>query len=133
MNQGHFLNLFSIALSDSELNPLEMTFLYDLGVQRGISKPDLDFIIDNPHKIRYIPPSNLEGKVNQLQDIAKMVLADGIIDPREVKICNSIAEMMGFPKALIPNIIEVTIDAVKANKPIENIITLISNLTKNNK
>ena len=45
--KSHFLNLYSIALSDLEVETTELELLYKFGEQRGITKNEINDIIIN--------------------------------------------------------------------------------------
>ncbi|MCR9289970.1 MAG: hypothetical protein NXI23_21555 [Bacteroidetes bacterium] len=123
--KSHFLNLFSIALSDSTMDPIELKMLYNIGLEKGIKKEEVDFIINNPHKVRFYKPlTNLEA-LEQLYDLIRMVLADGIIDPRELTVCSTIAEKLGFQKENIPDLIDYLIEEKRKNVDKDKLISKI--------
>ena len=111
--KSHFLNLFQIALSDTEIHPEELKFLYDFGISRGVDQEKIDELIDNPHKIRFEIPSSIYERIEFLFDFAKMVLADGKIDPREIKIFKNLAKDFEFQEDNIPEIIDFLIEETK--------------------
>lgn len=128
--KSHFLNLFSIALSDSTMDPVELKMLYNIGLEKGIKKEEVDFIINNPHKVRFYKPVTILESIDQLYDLVRMVLADGVIDPRELTVCSTIAEKLGFQKENIPDLVDFLIEEKRKNTPKDELISKIRNTLK---
>ncbi|HEX7846258.1 MAG TPA: hypothetical protein VF476_10705, partial [Chitinophagaceae bacterium] len=81
----HFLNLYSMALSDSEFDEKEIAVLYRLGEEKGIPKETIDSMLLNPPPAGnlYVPHTLIE-KIEYLYDYAKMILADGVVHADEI-------------------------------------------------
>ncbi|MEX2345565.1 MAG: hypothetical protein WD604_08125 [Balneolaceae bacterium] len=123
--QSHFLNLFQIALADTDIHPDELKFLYDFGIKRGIEQKQIDDLINNPHKIRFKIPDSIYKRIELLYDFATLILADGKIDPREIKIFKSLALDFGFEKENIPDIIDFLIEEGKKGTEKEKIHAIV--------
>ena len=123
--KSHFYNLFSIALADSTIDPLEIKFLYDLGVSRGFDKNEIDYIIENPHKVRFFMPQTVYEKIEQLYDLVQMMLADGIVEPREIVICEAIGKKIGFMEENIRDLIDFLIEECKKGTPKNELIETV--------
>ena len=119
------MNLFSMAIADSSLDPAEINFLYELGLQKGFSKEYIDNVIANPHKARFVKPSTLLEAIDQLYDLVRMVLSDGKIHPHEVELCKSFAKRFGISEEIIDELIEKLIDQVNAGVPKQELIDTI--------
>jgi uncharacterized tellurite resistance protein B-like protein len=63
--------------------------------------------------------------LEQLYDLIRMVLADGIIDPRELTVCSTIAEKLGFQKENIPDLIDYLIEEKRKNVDKDKLISKI--------
>ena len=116
---SHFLNLYNIALSDTNLDTEELNFLYEFGASRGINKDSIDYVIRNPHKVKFEMPKGVYEKIECLYDFAKMILADGIIDPREINIFEAFILRFGFAQENAQEIINFLIEEAKQDTPID--------------
>jgi len=114
-HRNHFMNLFSVAIADNNIHPSELAYLYELGLTRGLSSDQIDNIITNPHKARFIKPTSILGAIEQLYDIVQMVLQDGVIHTHEVNLCKTFAKRFGIQHDIIDALIERLIDEVRAN------------------
>ncbi len=109
----HFLNLFKIALADNDIDPLELKFLYEVGQNQGIDKSKIDEIIENPHKIKFEAIKTEVGIFSCLHDVARMVVADGKIDPREIDLFKQICRIFSIKDALASDLIEYLVENAK--------------------
>ena len=115
LHRCHLLNLYKIAYADGNIAAAEKKLLYKLGTQKGLLKKQIDDIIANPHKAHFSKPS-FDEAIEQLYDIAQMVLVDGEIHPNEVDLCRSIAKTYGLVDDLRNDVlVEKMIDEVKIN------------------
>ncbi len=120
-HRNHFTNLYLIAIADGRCDDAEINFLYELGSHKGLSKEQIDSIIGNPHKARFIKPDTLIEAIEQLYDMGQMVCADGTIHPYEVDLCKSFSRKFDIKDDLIDEIVEHLIDEVNSRiKPLRN-------------
>ena len=116
--KSHFLNLYSMALTDTHVDTKELELLYSLGVERGISTQDLQELLLNPQSVTLQIPEPVEEKVEYLYDFARMAAADGKIDEYErialVKFCRK----FGFEEDNLESITDFLLDeALKHTSP----------------
>lgn len=111
--ESHFLNLYSMALADTEFDESEMATLYKIAADRGISHDEIDSIILNPATVKFTFPETLNEKIEYLYDYAKMILADGRIDEGEVKMLEKFCLKFEFLQENIPSIIDLLLEAAK--------------------
>ena len=123
--QSHFLNLFSFALADSAVDPKEAEQLYQIALEKGVSEPQVNYLIDNPHKVRITIPTTKNEIAEQLYDIALIVLADGKVDLREITALRKYIEKFVDNEEICSKLIEELIDSVKNNLTKEMIINQI--------
>jgi hypothetical protein len=90
-----------------------------------VKKEEIDFIIDNPHKVRFYKPRTALDRLEQLYDLIRMVLADSIIDPRELTVCSSIALKLGFKSENIHDIIDFLIEEQQKGTPRKELISKV--------
>lgn len=125
---SHFLNLFSLAISDSEVSAKELELLYSIGIENGVSKDKVDFLIDNPHKVKFVKPTSIDDNIEQLFDFCRMILADQKVDVREIMFFKSLASRLDISEDGAENILDILIDGLKAD---EEKSSLISKVKKN--
>ena len=108
--KGHFLNLYSLALADTQIDATELETLYELGQQRGVLKEEIDNLILNPENVKPFIPQDTLTKVECLYDFVKIILADGIVDEREKEMLKKFCFQFGFEEQNIPIIMEFLIN-----------------------
>lgn|GEM_PF-4029359 len=128
--QAHFLNLFSFALADANVDVKETEKLYEIAIDRGIERNELDYIIDNPHKVKFNIPSTEYDIAIQILDIAKIIIADGIIDIREIIALRDFLKRTIENSKNVEEITELVIDSVKNQVKDEIIVNKLINLIK---
>ena len=123
--QSHFLNLYSIALADTQIDTVELEALYKIGQEKGIEKSEIDYVILNPDKVKFSFPDTLEEKIIYLFDFAKIILVDGIVDKNEIKTLELFCNRFGFEETNASAITEFLIDSAKENKPTDELLQII--------
>jgi uncharacterized tellurite resistance protein B-like protein len=127
--QTHFFNLYLLALSDSEFNEKEVTLLYKLAEEKGISREKIDEFILDSHTTDLIYPDTITGKIEYLYDYARIILADGIVHEQELKTLEKFCLRFQFEEKNIPAIAELLIEAAKNDIPKEAVLNFV---TQNN-
>lgn len=128
--QRHFLNLYSMALADSEFHEKEIATLYKLGEERGVAKETIDAMLLNPPLSEHLNiPNTLIEKIGYLYDYAKMILADGIVHDDEVNTLEKFCTKFHFEEKNIPTIVQLLIDAARNNIVKSDLVDFV---TKNN-
>lgn len=128
--QAHFLNLYSMALADSAFDEKEITILYRLGEERGISKEKIDNLLLNPSASGQLHlPETLSEKIEYLYDYAKMILADGVVQEGEIKTLEKFCSKFQFEENNIPVIAQLLIEAARNDVPKSELIDFV---TQNN-
>ena len=115
IQKSHFLNLFHIALSDNEIDPLELKELYRIGDENGVPKDEINFIIENPHKVQASEINSDLQLFHNFLDISRMILADNKIDPREILLFRRLAKRYNVTSDIADSLIEYLIDLIKDN------------------
>ena len=124
--KSHFLNLYSMALADSQIDTSELEALYRIGNEKGIEKSEIDFIILNPDIIRFSFPDTLEEKISYLFDFAQIILADDKVDPNEIKTLELFCTRFGFEETNAAAITDFLINSAKENKPLSELLLIIN-------
>lgn len=123
--QSHFLNLYSMALADFQIETVELETIYYIGQKKGIEKSEIDELILHPDKVRFTLPETLEEKIIYLYDFAKIIIADGIEDKNEIKSLELFCNRFGFEEINAPAITEFLINSAKENKDTDELLLLI--------
>ena len=123
--KSHFLNLYAIALSDSQIDTVELEVLYNVGQNRGIRRSEIDEIILNPDKVRFAFPETLEEKISYLYDFSKMILADGVVDTNERKTLELFCVRFGFEEGNVPEIANFLIESANNKVSEEHLMRII--------
>ncbi len=124
--KGHFLNLYHMALSDTEVDTTELEILYKIGEEKGISKLEIDEVVVRPDTIKFSPPESVLEKIESLYDFARIAWADGKIDENEKRVMTMFCRKFGFEKDNIPSIVEFLLDEVQKGTSKEEIFKIVS-------
>lgn len=115
--KGHLRNLVALAMIDEDMHEAELAFIYKAGKQYGLKEKQIERILQEEAPAQPLMPSSHEGKINLLFDLVKMMLADGIVESRELEFCDDIARKFGFTHEIVHKII----DYIQRNPyPLEN-------------
>ena len=79
-NIEYYTHLVRIAKADDLINTTELELLHRIGRKLGFTDPEIDSLIETTGKSDYIPPYELSKRFEQVYEIVKMTLADGVID-----------------------------------------------------
>ncbi|MHA6250279.1 tellurite resistance TerB family protein [Pontibacter sp. CAU 1760] len=104
--KSHFLNLYFLALSDTQIDSQELEMLFQLGQNRGIDKEEIERIILHPDSVRFTIPKDTLTKIEYLYDYVTMILADGKIDEQEELTLKKFCIKFGFDEQNIPAIMQ---------------------------
>lgn len=112
-DKEHFMNLIQVALADGTIDQKEMEMLHRFGRKMGFTDPEIDTLIELASHSVYIPPYELFKRFEQVYDIVKMVLADGVIEDKEMSLATGFTTKLGFTESEIPNLLDMLIRGIK--------------------
>jgi hypothetical protein len=115
-NTEYFIQLVRIALADEHVNTGELAQLYRIGEKLGFSKKEIKKLISNVTQTDYIPPNQLAKRFEQVYEIVKLMLADGIINHTEMSLAKSFASTSGFHADDIPGLFVLLINGIRHDK-----------------
>jgi uncharacterized tellurite resistance protein B-like protein len=123
----HFINLYSMALADDQIDTKELETLYKIGLEKGISKEEMDEILFNVdrYEVEDKIPNDVLTKVEYLFDFVQMIIADGIIDDREKEMLKKFCLKFGFIEDNINTIIEFLIEEAKKGTDKQKLIEYV--------
>jgi uncharacterized tellurite resistance protein B-like protein len=117
----YFVHLIRIARADDIINDAEMELLHRIGKKLAFTEPEIDNLIEITGKSDYIPPYELSERFEQVYEIVKMTLADGVIDNSEMKLASSFATKSGFKETEIPNLLVLLIRGIRQGQDEEDL------------
>jgi len=123
-NIEYFIHLVRIAKADNIISSTEMELLRRIGRKLGFTDPEIDNLIETTGKSDYIPPYELSKRFDQVYEIIKMTMADGIIDSHEMRLATSFAVKSGFNDNEIPNLLALLIHGIREGKDEEDLFEL---------
>lgn len=118
--KSHFLNLYQMVLSDTEVKPEELIMLYKIGIEHNVSSDEINKLLISPNK--QIIPLDTETKVRHLYDLSRMAWSDGVLDQNEKNTLQLFCRKFGFIEDNIDKICEYLLDQAEKNTSIEEII-----------
>ena len=99
--KSHINNLVSIAQSDGHFSMAEKRLIFNIGRRHGLKDEKLKKIIKTKEPIKFKIPDNDSDRVDMVMDMVEMLLVDGAATETEIADCISIAEKLGFRKAIV--------------------------------
>lgn len=124
--KAHFLNLYQMALSDSQVDIKELEILYRIGEARGISKSDIDSLLLHPDQFNFPPPKTILEKIDCLYELTLVAWADGRIDPVEREMIEHFCALFGFKEENIALICEYLLDEAFKKTPKKQVLSTVS-------
>ena len=124
--KGHFLNLYHMAISDAEVDTIELEILYKIGEEKGVSRIEIDAVVVRPDTIKFSPPESVLEKIESLFDFARIAWADGKIDENEERVMTMFCTKFGFEKENIPTIVRFLLDEAQKGTSKEDIFKIVS-------
>ena len=128
--KSHFLNMYLIALSDYDFDKTELNEIIKIGERHGVNKNEFEKIILNPTEITLEIPENINDKIEYLYDYARIIWADGIIEPEEEKSLLNFCIKFGFEKDVAEELTEWLFIQVKKDFSHSELLKEIDNLIK---
>ncbi|WP_187261972.1 tellurite resistance TerB family protein [Pontibacter beigongshangensis] len=119
--KSHIKNLGALAKVDGHVDPDEMNYIVAIGTRHGLKAHDVKQILSNLDRIEVKPPANDTERFDQIYDLVEMMLADGIIDEKEMEFCTSMALKLGFRKSIVGVLVRKISIGVKDGMPREMI------------
>ena len=129
-NKEFFVHLVRIAKADDVVSHNELELLLRIGKNMGFTDPEIDTLIESTAKFDYDPPYELSKRFDQLYEIVKMTLSDGVIDNREMRLASGFAAKSGFNESEIPSLLVLIIRGIKEGKDEEDLFEVYKKTRK---
>jgi uncharacterized tellurite resistance protein B-like protein len=123
-DKEHFSHLIQIALADGKIDDPELQLLYRSGNKLGLTREEIDNLLEQGKKSAYIPPYELSKRFEQVYDMVKMVYADGQIKNTEMRMATVLAIKSGFSEDEIPYLLSLLINGIRNNEDVEDLFGL---------
>jgi uncharacterized tellurite resistance protein B-like protein len=96
--------LIHLAASDRTVAERESKLIHLIAKANGISKDDVDVLLNNPKPIGDINSLTADEKFEHLYQLIQLMKMDGQVFRSEVVFCEQIADRLGFKKAVVAEI-----------------------------
>jgi uncharacterized tellurite resistance protein B-like protein len=120
-NLDYYIYLVHVALADGIISNREWEMLNRVGQKLGFSETEIDTIIDTSSKSDYFPPYELSERFEQVYEVVKMILADGVIDKNEMRLAATFAMRSSFPENEIPGLLTFLMSGIREGKDEEEL------------
>ncbi|NHF61578.1 TerB family tellurite resistance protein [Flavobacteriaceae bacterium TP-CH-4] len=115
-NIAHFAAIVKLANVDGIINTEEEVILKRLAFKLDVSDETVKDILKNPGKFPLIPPYSLEERIERLQDLCSIILADHEIEEEERTLIYKYAIGLGFSNGRAKEEIQKCINVLKGNE-----------------
>ena len=121
-DKGQFMNLVLLANADGKLEDVELTLLYKIGRNIGLTYTQIGSIIDDPKEHYIIPPFGKDERFEMLLDLVRIMVIDNEIDPQEMNLMESFVVQLGY-KSLDDIDLESIVALIKRGEDNDTILT----------
>lgn len=123
--RSHFLNLYAMALTDTQIDTTELEMLFHMGEERGIPKDEIQSLVLNPDQVKFSIPSDILVKMEYLYDFARMAWANRVIDEYEEIALRKFCIKFGFEASNAPQIALFLIEEAKKGTSKQTLLELV--------
>jgi hypothetical protein len=96
--------LINLAASDKKVAERESKLVHLIGKANGISKEEIDTMLNNPKPIGTITSLTNDEKFEHLYYLIQLMKMDGQVFRSEIVFCEHIAEKLGFKKGVVAEV-----------------------------
>jgi hypothetical protein len=123
--KSHFLNLYAVALTDTQIDTKELELLFEMGNERGIPKEEIQNIILRPDAFKFTIPTETIQKMEYLFDFARMAWANGEIDDYERVALRKFCVKFGFLEEKIDELVQFLLDEAEKGTSNTDLIKIV--------
>lgn len=124
--KSHFLNLYHMAISDSNADVRELEMLYQIGEARGVTKAEIDALLLQPNQAGISQPQTVLEKIECLYDLSLIAWADGSVDPKERKALELFCSRFGFKDENISQLCDFVLEEASRNTSKQQLLQMVS-------
>jgi uncharacterized tellurite resistance protein B-like protein len=122
VNKEAFINLVQVSKTDGKINKEEMELLHKEGKKFGLTDPEIDKLIHSERNHSYHPPYSLDEKFEHLHNIAEMILADDVLQEKEIRMIRRFAIEAGFRDDVIDKLLDLLLEGVRKGEDEEKLL-----------
>jgi hypothetical protein len=123
--KSHFLNLYAVALTDTQIDTKELQLLFEMGNERGIPKEEIQNIILRPDSFKFTIPIGTIQKMEYLYDFARMAWANGEVDDYERVALRKFCIKFGFLEENIDELVQFLLDEAEKGTSNSQLINIV--------
>ena len=105
-NLGHFAAIVNLAAVDGEINEHEEAQLRRFASKLDIQEEEYSKVLKNPTAFPIHPNNRVQGRLERLHDLFKIIFADHMIDEEEEELLKKYAIGLGFSSEVSEGIIK---------------------------
>lgn len=130
---NHLNDLLNMAYADENLDIKELAIIYEMGLEKGITKAEIDELQKNNKAISVEPPKELKDKVKLLYDLCLIIWADDKVVKEEKDLLLKFIVQCKFKKEDAEEIADYLLERTKAKASLGEILDEIkANSTQHN-
>ena len=96
--------LVHLSMADNHLAEEESKMIHKVGERNGLTKKEIDQIIDNPKPIPALADLPPDKKFDYLYSVIFLMKVDGKIFQSEIKFCEKVASAMGYKPSVVADL-----------------------------
>ena len=105
-NLGHFAAIVNLAAADGEINEKEEAQLKHFAAKLDIGEEEYTKVLKNPTAFPLHPNNSVQGRLERLHDLFKIIYVDHYIDEAEEDLLKKYAIGLGFSPKVSDGIIK---------------------------
>ncbi|MCX2838768.1 TerB family tellurite resistance protein [Salinimicrobium sp. MT39] len=105
-NLGHFAAIVNLAAADGPINAKEEAQLKRFATKLDIAEEEYMKVLQNPNAFPIHPNNSVEGRLERLYDLFKIIYSDHDIEEQEVGLLKKYAIGIGFSQKAAQDIIK---------------------------
>lgn len=105
-NLGHFAAIVNLAAADGPINAKEEAQLKRFAIKLDINPEEYMKVLKNPHSFPIHPNNSIEGRLERLYDLFRIIYADNEVDKEEEELLKKYALGLGFSEKISEDIIK---------------------------
>lgn len=113
---SHLKQMLLLAVADDKLDKKELGALAAVMSRDGMTRADFERCINEPESIKMVLPKDENAKAKYLRDMVLLMMADGVVEDREMKTCKLTAQALGYEPEVVDDLLERLISSIKEGK-----------------
>lgn len=98
-------NIISVSMADGELGEDELTIIALAAARDNISERDVEKMLKGRDRIKFTVPETDELKMRFLTDMVVLMMIDGRLGDREMRMCKNAARLYGYGDEVVDDLV----------------------------